>query len=402
MVVMKILSIETSCDETAIALLFCEGSYDAPKVDIISQALYSQVKEHAPFGGVFPALAKREHAKNLVPLLLEVLTKTNAATPREITPTADRQERIEEILSQEGGLFELFEKHIFPLKRPSLDAIAVTNGPGLEPALWVGISFAKALSYLWDIPIVPVNHMEGHILSVLVNQKEDPKSEIQGLHTITYPAIALLVSGGHTELVYIKEPLVYETIGETRDDAVGEAFDKVARLLSLPYPGGPEISKRAEESRARGEVVPDNLVFPRPMLHSDSFDFSYAGLKTAVLYKIRELGELTDETKRLIARSFEDAAIDVLIAKTRKALEVYGTPTLIVGGGVVANSYLRELLKTLPNEFPGLTLLLPTRELSTDNAIMIGIAGYARFIKNKDAYSAFDAQDIRANGTLSL
>ncbi|MBP9771818.1 MAG: tRNA (adenosine(37)-N6)-threonylcarbamoyltransferase complex transferase subunit TsaD [Candidatus Pacebacteria bacterium] len=399
---MKILSIETSCDETAIALLSCEGSYDAPTINVTNQALYSQVKEHAPFGGVFPALAKREHAKNLVPLLLEVLTTAKETGINKSTPTLEQRERIQEILSQEGGLFELFEKHVFTLGRPSLDAIAVTNGPGLEPALWVGISFAKALSYLWDIPIIPVNHMEGHVLSVLVNRERHPHFASRGTHLITYPAIALLVSGGHTELVHVKEPLVYETIGETRDDAVGEAFDKVARLLSLPYPGGPEISKLAQASRADGEIVPPNLVFPRPMIASDSFDFSYAGLKTAVLYKIRELGELTEETKRLIARSFEDAAIDVLITKTRRALDEFDTKTLIVGGGVIANTYLRERLEALHEDFPHITLLLPTRELSTDNAIMIGIAGYARYMKNKDAYTAFDTQDIRANGTLSL
>ncbi len=395
------LAIETSCDETAVALLICEGTAEAPNIRMIEQALYSQTKEHAPYGGVFPALAKREHAKNIVPLFLQATESVR--TPGEISPplTDARTDMLQEFLKQEGTLAEIFFEHIVPLPRPDIDAIAVTYGPGLEPALWVGLNFAKAISYLWDIPLVPINHMEGHILSVLADGQDSHESKVMS-HKIEYPALALLVSGGHTELVHVTAPLSYEKIGQTRDDAVGEAFDKVARLLSLPYPGGPEIGKLAAESRILGETIPDSLIFPRPMIHMDNFDFSYAGLKTSVLYKVRELGDLDDTTKRLIARSFEEAAIDVLIAKTKKALESFEVQILIVGGGVAASGYLRTRLNALMSDFPTVTLRISSRDLSTDNAVMIGIAGYLRFIDDTKKYPPYHGEDLRAHGTLSL
>jgi N6-L-threonylcarbamoyladenine synthase len=398
---MRILAIETSCDETAVALLACEGTAEAPAITIIKQALYSQTKEHAPYGGVFPALAKREHAKNIVPLFLEAIEplevkplKLRGLTSKTGTLSEEQDRLLRNFLKQEGSLAETFFEHIVPLPRPEIDAIAVTQGPGLEPALWVGLNFAKAISYLWDIPLVPINHMEGHMLSVIVNENISTP--------IDYPALALLVSGGHTELVHVTAPLSYEKIGQTRDDAVGEAFDKVARLLSLPYPGGPEIGKLGAESRALGETIPDNLVFPRPMIHMDTFDFSYAGLKTSVLYKVRELGDLNDTTKRLIARSFEEAAIDVLIAKTKKALENFAVQTFIVGGGVAASAYLRVRLNELMADFPDVILRISSRDLSTDNAVMIGIAGYLRFISDTKKYPPYHGEDIKAHGTLRL
>lgn len=256
---MRILAIETSCDETALALLECSGSIESPVIKAISQALYSQVKEHAPFGGVFPALAKREHVKNIVPLFLECLEKGQMLKKGSTELSEEKLATIKTMLDHERGLFEQFKEHIVPLERPAIDAVAVTRGPGLEPALWVGVNFAKALSYLWDMPIVPTNHMEGHIASVLVNE---------GASQIAYPALALLASGGHTELVLIDKPLSYRRIGQTRDDAVGEAFDKVARLLGLPYPGGPQISKLAAGVRAK-ELPPSDIKFPRPMVNSD-------------------------------------------------------------------------------------------------------------------------------------
>jgi N6-L-threonylcarbamoyladenine synthase len=391
---MKILAIETSCDETAVALLEVGGSFDAPKLATIKQALYSQVKEHAPFGGVFPALAKREHAKNIVLLFLDAIESLRNE-PGGAGPLSEKDEQmLRELLMQEGVLADLFFEHIVPLPKPMIDAIAVTQGPGLEPALWVGLNFAKALSCLWKIPLIPVNHMEGHVLSVIIHEQET--------RAVAYPAIALLVSGGHTELVHVKAPLVYEKIGATRDDAVGEAFDKVARLLGLPYPGGPQITRLADESRAAGETIPGHLVFPRPMIHTDNFDFSYAGLKTAVLYKLRELGDTDSTTKRLVARSFEEAAIDVLIAKTQKALETLEAKTLILGGGVAANEYLRNRIRDMAAGFSGLTLLIADRALSTDNAVMIGIAGALRFLHDETKYPPYHGEDIRANGTLSL
>ncbi len=389
---MRILAIETSCDETALALLECSGSIESPIIQPISQALYSQVKEHAPFGGVFPALAKREHIKNIVPLFLECLEKGEMLKKGSNQPDEEKIATIRKILEHEGVLADFFIEHIVPLERPAIDAIAVTRGPGLEPALWVGVNFAKALSYLWDMPIVPTNHMEGHIASVLVNE---------GASQIAYPALALLASGGHTELVLIDKPLSYRRIGQTRDDAVGEAFDKVARLLGLPYPGGPQISKLAAGVRAK-ELPPSDIKFPRPMVNSDDYDFSYAGLKTAVLYKIQELGELTDELKERIAYEFEEAATDVLISKTKKALEAHGAQVLIVGGGVIANVYLRERLTNLAAE-AGVTLMLPMRELSTDNAIMIGAAAYLH-LTGGESYQPYSPTGtaLEADGTLRL
>ncbi|MEN9405088.1 MAG: hypothetical protein RLY47_47 [Candidatus Parcubacteria bacterium] len=389
---MRILAIETSCDETALALLECSGDLQSPIIQPISQALYSQVKEHAPFGGVFPALAKREHIKNIVPLFLECLEKGEMLKKGSTQLDEEKIVTIRKILEHEGVLADFFIEHIVPLERPAIDAIAVTRGPGLEPALWVGVNFAKALSYLWDMPIVPTNHMEGHIASVLVNE---------GASEIAYPALALLASGGHTELVLIDKPLSYHRIGQTRDDAVGEAFDKVARLLGLPYPGGPQISKLAAGVRAK-ELPPSDIKFPRPMVNSDDYDFSYAGLKTAVLYKIQELGELTDELKERIAYEFEEAATDVLISKTKKALEAHGAQVLIVGGGVIANVYLRERLVNLASE-AGVTLMLPTRELSTDNAIMIGAAAYIH-LASGETYQPYSPTGtaIEADGTLRL
>ncbi len=396
---MRILAIETSCDETALALLECSGDLQSPIIQPISQALYSQVKEHAPFGGVFPALAKREHIKNIVPLFLECLEKGEMLKKGSNQPDEEKIATIRKILEHEGVLADFFIEHIVPLERPAIDAIAVTRGPGLEPALWVGVNFAKALSYLWDMPIVPTNHMEGHIASVLVNE---------GASEIAYPALALLASGGHTELVLIDKPLSYRRIGQTRDDAVGEAFDKVARLLGLPYPGGPQISKLAAIVRERipnksaSNPHESDIKFPRPMVNSDDYDFSYAGLKTAVLYKIQELGELTDELRERIAYEFEEAATDVLISKTKKALEAHGAQVLIVGGGVIANVYLRERLTNLAAE-SGVTLMLPTRELSTDNAIMIGAAAYLH-LAGGESYQPYSptGKTLTADGTLRL
>lgn len=409
---MKILAIETSCDETAVALLACEGTVEAPDITVIKQALFSQAKDHVAYGGVFPTLAKREHAKNLVPLFLEATESLRNGTDARGMIDPEKEKVLREMLSREGELVDFFMEHIALLPRPDIDAIAVTQGPGLEPALWVGISFAKALSYLWDVPLVPVDHMEGHVYSVLVNGVDSQKLKVKSHKQIQYPALALLVSGGHTELVLAEKPLLYKKLGETRDDAVGEAFDKVARLLGLPYPGGPEISRLAQIARNKFQIPnfkfqtkskfqisnPEHGIrFPRPMITSDNFDFSYAGLKTAVLYKVRELGELSDEQKEVIAREFEEAAIDVLVAKTKKALETFGAKTLIVGGGVAANDYLREHIAMLAEDFPETTLLISDKSLSVDNAIMIGIAGYLLSLKQN--YLPYHGEDIRAYGT---
>jgi N6-L-threonylcarbamoyladenine synthase len=350
---MKILSIETSCDETAITLLEASGPLEKPVFKILANSMLSQMHLHADYGGVYPNLAKREHEKNLPPLL-------------------------------EKTLVEAGEN----LDSPDIDFIAVTEGPGLEPALWTGITFAEKLGDRWNKPVVPINHMEGHVFSVLYKDAESFK----------LPAIALLVSGGHTELVHIKDFGVYEVIGKTRDDAVGEAFDKVGRLLNLPYPGGPKVSQLAEIHRQKG--LEAKFEFPRPMINSGDLDFSYSGLKTAVLYKLEEFKEIDENVREEVSRAFEDAAIEVLISKTRKAFETYpGIKTLILGGGVSANNYLRSEISLLSQELT-LDLFLPEKDLSTDNAVMIGIAAYLKV--TKDPRILETRGPIRAQGNLSI
>jgi len=403
---MRILAIETSCDETAVSVLECSGTTTDLAFNVLGTGLYSQAKKHAEFGGVYPNLAKREHQQNLVPMLEIALSDAKL-------PTHDASfdlDGVQKILEREADLFDTlkayFEKnpHI-----PDIDAIAVTQGPGLEPALWVGLNFAKALSFAWSIPLIPVNHMEGHVLSVLHEREHN---------TVDFPAIALLISGGHTELVLVEDWLTYERIGETRDDAVGEAFDKVARLLDLPYPGGPHISALAEMSRMEANKTQVNadtnsrisadhlrqsaIHFPRPMIGTDDYDFSFSGLKTAVLYEVKKQETITDVYRREIAREFEDAATDVLAAKTKRALEDHGAQTLIVGGGVIANTHIREALSKVAQDV-GTKIFLPSRELSTDNAVMIGIAGFLNYIKTPGAYGVYDpAQILAAKGTLRI
>ena len=380
---MRILSIETSCDETGISIIEVRGGAKSPVFNVLANNLNSQIKIHAPYGGVFPALAKREHIKNLPILLEKTLKKAK------------------------------LDKN----KKP-FNLIAVTSGPGLEPALWTGIVFAKELSNKWSasrrIPIIPVNHMEGHILSVFGKDKGSFK-----IPKINFPALSLLVSGGHTELVLFTNFGKYKIIGETLDDAAGEAFDKVARMLELPYPGGPEISRLAEiervkennssrgrnfsaekftQSSGRRPAESPQKIFsftlPRPMIYSKNFDFSFSGLKTAVLYLVRDLKEKNPKIlenikiKQMIAKEFEDAVVETLVYKTKKAIEKYNVKTVIVAGGVSANKYLKKEIQKLTNKKPastsaslgGQTLYFPNKKLSGDNALMIGIAGYFKFI----------------------
>ncbi|MFA5773347.1 MAG: tRNA (adenosine(37)-N6)-threonylcarbamoyltransferase complex transferase subunit TsaD [Candidatus Paceibacterota bacterium] len=397
---MKILAIETSCDETGISILEVKkpasrqgGSGKKDIFKILANNIHSQVEIHAQYGGVFPALAKREHIKNL-PILFEKTIK---------------QAKI---------------------KIEQIDAIAVTYGPGLEPALWTGIVFAKELSKKYNIPIVKVNHMEGHIFSIFPKKRKtftiDSDKKI-------FPMLSLLVSGGHTELILVKNWHKYKKIGQTRDDAVGEAFDKVARMLGLPYPGGPEVSKLAEIERekiplsrgglkSRGGCIPpppsgtpqeENLQLPRPMIYSKDYDFSFSGLKTAVLYLIRDLKKEHSDIlenvgiKQKIAKEFEDAVVETLVYKTIKAIKEYKIKTLIVGGGVSANKYLQEIMnKEVKNlNFSSRTTKIltkvhfPSKSLTGDNALMIAIAGYFQY-KNKKGVKNLNS--IKAKGNLSL
>lgn len=400
---MKILAIETSCDETALAVLDVKGGAKNPSITTMSHQVTSQIALHTQYGGVFPMMAKREHSKNIIPLFRKTLEQSfpnikAINKTQKINPKFNK--KIAEILSREPELLEQFLPFITSIKKPAIDMIAVTVGPGLEPALWVGINFARALSFAWDIPVVPVNHMEGHILSFLVPEK---KLESKGLKLsdFNFPILSLLVSGGHTELVLVKGWNKYKVIGQTRDDAVGEAFDKVARMLDLPYPGGPEISKLAEASRKDKLMVKDEKIkLPRPMIHSSDFDFSFSGLKTAVLYLIRDLKKIDDNKKKQIAREFEDASIEVLTSKTIKAMKKYSADTLIVGGGVSANMHLRrELESKIKNE--KFQVYFPTKELSTDNAIMIGLVGIYKFLKTKKGVR-YNSKQLVATGNLQF
>ncbi|MDO8521343.1 MAG: tRNA (adenosine(37)-N6)-threonylcarbamoyltransferase complex transferase subunit TsaD [bacterium] len=424
---MLILSIETSCDETALAIVEAvetvefkdrdtrsglkavssrlrPASDGQARPDLVSRSIdalrvlaentLSQVALHKEYGGVFPMLAKREHARTLVPLLIKTLKDAGLykKTSRHVIESPLRQD-FQEILDREPELFAQFINEVPYIDPPAFDAIAVTQGPGLEPALWVGINFAKALSLIWKVPVIPVNHMEGHLVSALLKraqthadltQKNADKTEYQ-IREVEFPILGLLVSGGHTELVLMREWNNYEVVGETRDDAVGEAFDKVARMLSLPYPGGPEISRLALSG------TPGVYPLPRPMLRSGDYHFSFAGLKTAVLYLIKNITKgspsdtnsqgsplmmLDDKQKADIAREFEEACIEVLVSKTLRAAKEFGAQTIVVGGGVAANTRLRETLaQKITEDIPGAKLFVPNLALATDNALMIALAG---------------------------
>ncbi len=313
-VIMKILGIETSCDETAVALLEANGE----NFVIESELVASQIKDHAKYGGVVPEVAARKHV---------------------------------------DVLFGLFDATGVDRTGKEIDLIAVTRGPGLAPALRVGVEAAKTLSTFWNKPLVGVNHLEGHICSVLL----DNRARLQ------FPALVLVVSGGHTELVIVKGQGEYELIGETRDDAAGEAFDKVAKLIGLPYPGGPEVSRLATQGDRSA------ISLPRPMLDSPGFDFSFSGLKTAVLYHLKDNPE-TDKID--LCASFEEAVVEVLVTKTKKAIDKYNPKLVLLVGGVSANKYLRERMQQMTAEEFGLSLLLAPLQYTGDNAAMIAVAGY--------------------------
>ncbi len=365
---MKILSIETSCDETAIALVETTVSDSSITAHEIDSALFSQIDIHKEFGGVFPAVAKREHAKHLPLLLKKILDKNSTQTSEEIN--FDQWNIIEKLLEREFGLFEEFKKIVPTYKTPEIDYLAVTQGPGLEPALWVGISLARALSLYWNIPLIPTNHMKGHIFSVLLNQSE-----------IQFPALAFLISGGHTELVEINSISDFNVIGQTKDDAVGESYDKVARMIGIEYPGGPKIAALAQEARDTNNINTE-IIFPRPMMHSKDFDFSFSGLKTAVLYKIQSLEHITDDIKLHVAYEFEQAVTDVILHKLQKVLDQKQYKSLIVSGGVIANTFLRTQLNTLAQK-NNIPLLLPKVSDSTDNAQMIAVAAALSTLSKK-------------------
>jgi N6-L-threonylcarbamoyladenine synthase len=347
---MFILGIETSCDESALAILECSGGLAAPKFKVLKETVASQVALHRPFGGVVPNIAKREHLANLPVLEAKIFGKGAAAE-------------------------KLWKK---------IDAIAVTVGPGLEPALWAGITFAQELAKKHKKLLVGANHLEGHLYSFLLPGGSKTPTGAAALKKIL-PAVALIVSGGHTLLLAVKNLKAWRRLGETRDDAVGEAFDKVARLLDLPYPGGPEISKLAKMGDA------NSIAFPQPMLHSKDYDFSFSGLKTSVLYYLKDH---PSAKKADIAASFENAAVNVLTTKTMRATEAIGAKSILLSGGVAANELLRKTLGAAARK-RRLEFHVAKPSYNTDNAVMIAAAGYMTMLRKKRF-------PLRANGQLAI
>jgi len=361
---MRILAIETSCDETAIALLEIKGGLNNLKLKVKKSVVASQIKLHAKYGGVVPNLAKREHIKNLPILLGRV---------------AGGKSQIERI-----------------------DLIAVTVGPGLEPALWTGIQFAKELAKKWKKPLVGASHLDGHLYSFLLSSRAKNYKEL-------LPSITLIVSGGHTILAELKNLKSYKKLGETCDDAIGESFDKVARLLNLPYPGGPALEKLAKKGN------PQAIPFPSPMISQQNYDFSYSGLKTSVLYYLKNLGSgvanfsISKKEKKVlkdiesqqnmqadIAASFQRAAFNVLIKKSIRAAQEFDARAITIGGGVAANKMLPRMIEMdLKKLGLKIKVIVPPLKYCMDNAVMIGLAAYVSRLRKK-------SYKLRADGNLNI
>ena len=379
---MKILAIETSCDDTGIAILEVKKDpRGTPSFNVLSNIIASQIEVHQKYGGVYPMMAKREHQKNILPSATLALEQAKLLALN-LKPKKIDIKKIEKILEREPELLKKIIPFLEKYKKPDIDFISVTNGPGLEPCLWVGVNFAKVLSFAWNIPIIPVNHIESH---VLVNILDNPN--------IKFPAIALVVSGGHTQIILVNGIKKYKILGETRDDAAGECFDKCAKILGLGYPGGPILSKLA--SQTTNYKLQTRL--PRPMISTKDYDFSFSGLKTAVLYVDRKITDKTDEYKKQMAAEVQQAIIDVLIKKTMKAVRDFNAKSLILGGGVSANQELRKQFKNkLEKESPNTNFFVPKPNLSTDNAAMTAITG---FYHKKDTKNW---QKINADGNLRI
>jgi N6-L-threonylcarbamoyladenine synthase len=498
----KILAIESSCDDSGIAILEYSVQDSQPKM--LANLISSQVKVHAKWGGVVPMLAKREHQKNLAPLLIEALKNSNLLLPEQASqkrsasktekirpfdsaPTALRSGDIDilkKILEREPELLKKLLPFLKKYQRPDVDYIAVTHGPGLEPALWVGINLAKALSFVWDLPILPINHIEGHLTAAfavgesrgiskslasssmsrsgqfpMTNENQELNKDSQKLKTknqkLFFPAMCLVVSGGHTQLILIKSlkkpmsslsgthsipvspagetlasirpsrsgppfaqthvspgrspSLDYQIIGETRDDAAGEAFDKVAKMLNLGYPGGPAISKQAAKWNDCSAAQSLNhsitefstpFSFPRPMINSGDFDFSFSGLKTAVLYTLQKMTKAQiKKATPAIAAAFEQAVVDVLVQKTINAAKKYGTKSIWLAGGVAANQALRQSLEQAARN-DDLGFLVPPSAYCADNAGMIALAAFYQIAQNRAGKTAW--KDLKAEPNLRI
>jgi len=412
---MIILAIETSCDDTCVSILkihpvkspISRGTspkaklfnrVKKQKIEILSNIVSSQVEIHKKYGGIYPTMAKREHQKNLLPVLKKAFEKAGVKN----------------------------------FVKPKIDFIAVTIGPGLEPCLWTGVNFAKSLAHLWNLKIIPVNHIEAHILANFVDETQNdakltptpnfgvgvdakPREKF-------FPAVSLVVSGGHTQLILVKDIGKYKILGETRDDAAGECFDKTARILGLGYPGGPAIAAEAAKinpvksfasSKRKSEILFNRVKLPRPMIYSKDYDFSFSGLKTAVLYKVHPVkspvnrgispkAKLFNRVKnkkyiQAMSAEIQQAVIDVLIKKTIKAAKDYKVKTIMLGGGVTANQELRKQFgEKIKKELFNIQYLTPNIKFCTDNAAMIAITAY---FHRKEAK---DWKNIKVNANLRI
>jgi len=402
---MLIFSIETSCDETAAAILKFDNNGE---FEVLSSQVSSQIKVHAKWGGIVPNLAAREHSKNLVPVINQTFKKAH-------------------------------------LKAEDIDLFCVTEGPGLIPALLLGVNVAKTLSYFNQKPLIGVHHIEGHIYSNLINGNKGD------LNKFKFPVLNLVISGGHTQLILMRDHLNYEIIGQTQDDAVGEAYDKVAKMLGFEYPGGPVISEQANEaeklknSRLANFFVKTsatrsiyqlskllsllgfssnfaqtcafcknkedylNIKFPRPMLSNPGLDFSFSGLKTAVLYFYQKLEEKKlpksemEIWHKFISKAFQDAVVDVLKIKTLRAIKKHQPKTVLLSGGVSANSKIFETLKEeLTEQYPEIVFNSPEISLCGDNASMIGVAGIAKYLYSNKKSLKDNWRDLEANSNLKI
>jgi len=367
---MKILAVETSCDETAAAVI--EGRGD--KIRMLSNVVASQIEIHKKYGGVVPEVAAREHVLSILSVINEALEK--AKIPPLNLPLIKGEK-----------------------KRGGLDAIAVTVGPGLITSLIVGVETAKTLSSVWHLPIVAINHIEAHIYANFISRRQK----------IQFPAVILTVSGGHTMLVLMKGHGKYKLLGETRDDAAGEAFDKAAQLLGLGYPGGPAIAAEAAKSQIpnpksqtnskfeikNSKQIKNKIILPRPMIKDKSFDFSFSGLKTALLYEITKDKSWKSKISQYAAE-FQQAVADVLINKTIKAALKHGVKTVMLTGGVAANRELRsQLEQKIKQEVAGTKFLMSELKYCTDNAAMVAIAGY--FWAKQKKYTPWQKLKVDAN-----
>ncbi len=397
---MIILAIDTSCDDTSIAVVESKNK----QINILSNIVSSQIKIHAPYGGVYPALAKREHQRNLPLVLARALKQAKLlkvqSSKFKVQSCNSKLKILKTILQKDGGLFEKTTEFLMKYQKPRIDAIAVTNGPGLEPCLWQGVNFAKALAFWWDLPLIPVNHIKAHLSANFINRGSSP---------VNFPAVGLVASGGHTELVLMPQPNKYKLIGATRDDAAGECFDKTARILGLSYPGGPAIAAEAAKKESRIKNQELRITLPRPMLNSNDFDFSFSGLKTAVLYdwkKRKKTIRESQEYKILMAKEIQQAIIDVLIAKTIKAAKRFKVKNILLGGGVISNKNLRQQFKIQSSKFK-VNLFVPEKKLCLDNAAMV--AAEALMAKPKmqspsrnDISNGVNWRKIKVNANLNI